>query len=103
VLDRTSLEPALNDAHIVFAMTTPSFDLNDLEVEYNNGKTIANVAVEKGAKYIIFSTLPTVKEILGDKYTKVTLFDAKAKIEQHIRGLHIKSAFYSSSFFMKNF
>ncbi len=103
VLDRTSLEPALNGAHIVFAMTTPSFGPDGLEVEYNSGKTIADVAVEKGAEYIIFSTLPAVKEISGGKYTKVTPFDAKAKIEQHIRGLHIKSAFYSPGFFMENF
>ena len=63
----------------VFAMTAPAFGPDGLEVEYNNGKTIADVAFEKGAKYIIFSTLPAVEEISGGKYTKVTPFDAKAK------------------------
>ena len=103
VRNRASLETALTGAHTVFAMTTPSFGPDGLEVEYNNGKTIADVAVEKGAEYIIFSTLPPVKEISGGKYTKVTPFDAKAKAEQHIRGLHIKSAFYSPGYFMENF
>ena len=84
-------------------MTTPSFGPDALEVEYNSGKTIADVAVEKGAEYIIFSTLPPVKEISGGKYTKVTPFDAKAKAERYIRGLHIKSAFYAPGFFMENF
>ncbi len=102
VLNRASLDTALTGAHTVFAMTTPSFGPNGLEIEYNSGKTIADVAVEKGAEYIIFSTLPPVKKISGGKYTKVTPFDAKAKAEQHIRGLHIKSAFLSPGYFMEN-
>ncbi|KAF4634410.1 hypothetical protein G7Y89_g3706 [Cudoniella acicularis] len=103
VLNRASLETALTGVHTIFAMTTPSFGPDGLDVEYNSGRTIADVAVEKGAEYIIFSTLPPVKEISGGKYTKVTPFDAKAKVEQHIRGLPIKSAFYSAGFFMENF
>lgn len=103
VLNRNTLELALTGAHTIFAMTTPSYGPDGLEVEYNCGKTIADVAVEKGAEYIIFSTLPSVREISGEKYTKVTPFDAKAKAEQYIRDLHIKSAFYSPGFFMENF
>jgi uncharacterized protein YbjT (DUF2867 family) len=103
VLDRPSLESALAGAHTVFAMTTPSFGPDSLEIEYNNARRIADVAVEKGAKYIIFSTLPPINEISGGKYTKVTPFDAKAKAEQYIRGLPIKSAFFSGGFFMENF
>lgn len=102
VLDRASLEKALAGAHTLFAMTTPSFGPDGLEVEYNSGKTIADVAVEQGAEYIIFSTLPSVTEISGGKYTHVTPFDAKAKAEQYIRGLPIKSAFYSPGYFMEN-
>ena len=104
VLKRASLETALTGVHTVFAMTTPTFDLDGgLEVEYNSGKTIADVTVEKGAEYIIFSTLPPVKEISGGKYSKAIHCDAKAKVERYIRGLHIKSAFYSPGVFMQNF
>lgn len=104
VLKRASLETALTGVHTVFAMTTPTFDLDSgFETEYNSGKTMADVAVEKGAEYIIFSTLPPVKEISGGKYNNVIHFDAKAKVEQYIRGLHIKSAFYSPGGFMQNF
>ena len=103
VLNRATLETALTGAHTIFAMTIPTFGPGGLEIEYNNGKTIADVAVEKGAEYIIFSTLPPVAEISGGKYTKVTPFDAKAKAEQYIRSLHIKSAFYSPGVFMENF
>jgi uncharacterized protein YbjT (DUF2867 family) len=103
VLDRSSLETALTGIHTVFAVTVPSFGPDALEVEFNCCKTIADVAVEKGAEYIIFSTLPLVREISGGKYTKVTPFDAKGKAEQYIRGLEIKSAFYSAANFMENF
>ena len=103
-LNRASLEAALTGVNTVFAMTTPTFDLNSgLEAEYNSGKTIADVTIEKGAEYIIFSTLPPVKDISGGKYNNVIHFDAKAKVEQYIRGLHIKSAFYSPGIFMQNF
>jgi uncharacterized protein YbjT (DUF2867 family) len=43
-----------------------------------------------------------VSEISGGKYINVTPFDAKAKAEQYIRGLPIKSAFLSLGFFMEN-
>lgn len=102
-LDRASLETALTGAHTVFAMTVPDFGPGGFQVEYNSGKMIADVAVEKGAEYIIFSTLPSVTEISGGKYTRSNHFDAKVQVERYIRGLAIKSAFYSPGFFMSNF
>ncbi|KAI7974001.1 hypothetical protein EIK77_001643 [Talaromyces pinophilus] len=102
VSDPVSIETALTGAHTVFAMTVPSFAPNGLEVEFNHGKTIADAAVRQGVKYLIFSTLPAVNEISGGKYRHVTPFDAKAKIEQYIRSLPIKSAFVSFGFFMQN-
>ena len=102
-LDRASLETALAGAHTIFAMTTNPFGPDGFETEYSIGKQIADVAVEKGAEYIIFSTLPPANEISGGKYTKVMPFDAKAKIEQYIRNLNIKSAFFSPGGFMQNF
>ncbi|KFZ23669.1 hypothetical protein V502_01852 [Pseudogymnoascus sp. VKM F-4520 (FW-2644)] len=103
VLDQASLKAALTGVHTVFSVTTPSFGPNALEDEYNTGKAIADVAVESGAQYIIFSTLTAIKEISGGKYANVFPFDAKAKIEQYIRGLPIKSAFYAGASFMGNF
>jgi uncharacterized protein YbjT (DUF2867 family) len=103
VLDQASLETALTGAHTIFAMTTHTFGPSGFEVEFNTAKRIADVAVEKGAEYIIFSTLPSVTDLSDGKYTKVTPFDAKAKAEQYIRGLSIKSAFYAPGFFMQNF
>ncbi|KAJ4352512.1 uncharacterized protein N0V89_007861 [Didymosphaeria variabile] len=100
VLDRSSLETALTGVHTVFIMTAPFLSP---DVEYDTVKTIADIALEKDAKYIIFSTLPSVHELSGGKYTKVTPFDNKAKCEQYIRGLPIQSAFCSLGSFMENF
>ncbi|CZR67444.1 related to nitrogen metabolic regulation protein nmr [Phialocephala subalpina] len=103
VLNRASLETALTGAHTVFAMTTPSFGPDGVDVEYNSGKNIADVAVEIGVEYLIWSTLPPIEEISGGKFTKIRPFDVKAKVEKYIRGLPIKSAFYSPGSFMENF
>ncbi|KAF8850429.1 NAD(P)-binding protein [Acephala macrosclerotiorum] len=103
VLNRSSLETALTGTHTIFAMTMPSFGPDGTGVEYNSGKNIADVAVGKGARYIIWSTLPPVEEISGGKFTKIHPFDVKAKVEKYIRGLDIKSAFYSPGSFMQNF
>ena len=48
--DRSSVEAALTGAHTIFLMTTPSFEPNAVEVEYNTGKIVADVAVEKGSE-----------------------------------------------------
>lgn len=102
MLDRPSLEVALTGVHTVFIHTMPSFGPDAVEAEYNTAKTMADVAVEKGVEYIIFSTLPSVSEMSNGKYTAVTAFDSKAKAEQYIRRLPVKSAFCSFGFFMEN-
>ncbi|KAJ9148418.1 HSCARG dehydrogenase [Pleurostoma richardsiae] len=103
VLDRASLEAALTGVQVVFAMTTPSLTPDGVAVEFNSAKTIADVAVQKGAEYIIFSTMPPVQGRSSGKYTEVISFDAKVKAEQYIRSLPIKSAFYAPGLFMENF
>ena len=109
-LSRASLEMALTGVHTVFIMTTrplgPSITLDPqiaLDLELNSAKMIADVAVEQGVEYIIFSTLPPARDISGGTVTVMTFFDAKAKAEQYIRSLPIKSAFVSLGGFMENF
>ncbi|KAK0707648.1 hypothetical protein B0H67DRAFT_588248 [Lasiosphaeris hirsuta] len=100
--DRASIEAALTGVHTVFIVTTFS-PVNDYEWQYGTATTTADIAVEKGAKYIIFSTLTNVKKISGGKYSRVVPFDVKAEAEEYIRGLPIKSAFVSLGSFMENF
>jgi uncharacterized protein YbjT (DUF2867 family) len=101
--DRQSLTTALFGVHTIFAMTTPSFGPHGFSAEYAAAVTIADIAVEQGCSYLIFSTLPSVTNLSEGKLTKVTPFDAKAKAEEYIRGLPIKSAFYCPGSFMENF
>jgi uncharacterized protein YbjT (DUF2867 family) len=84
-------------------MTTPSFAPNAYDLELASAKLIADVAVSSGAQYLIFSTLPSVKDVSGGKYINVFPFDAKANAEKYIRSLPIKSAFYAPGSFMQNF
>jgi uncharacterized protein YbjT (DUF2867 family) len=108
VLDRASLEMALTGAHTIFSMTTrPSgpnpFGPESMDAEFNSAKTIADVAIQKGAQYIIYSTLPSLQKISGGEFTISTPFDVKHEAEQYIRSLPIKSAFYCPGGFMENF
>lgn len=100
--DKSSLHDALKGAHTVFAMTTPSFGPDVKNREITEGKAIADVAVAEKVQYIIFSTLPSVSKVSGGKYTKVTGFDAKAEVEEYIRTLPIRSAFFAPGSFMQN-
>lgn len=100
--DTPTLGPALNGAHTVYSMTFPSFE--DVKgSELRQGHAMADAAVAAGAKYLIFSTLPNVTKMTGGKYTKVESFDAKAEVEDYIRTLPIKSAFFAPGSFMQNY
>ncbi|KAJ5921568.1 hypothetical protein N7454_009042 [Penicillium verhagenii] len=94
ISNSTSLATALTGVHTVFAMTTPSLGPEAFEVELGNAKRIADVAVEQGAEYIIWSTLPSVRDI------------SKRQIhrrQEYIRALPIKSSFLSLGSFMENY
>lgn len=99
--DKASLNDALRGADIVFSMS--SMGMDGTVDEFEIGKSIADSAVEAGAKYIIWSTLPNVRKVTGGELQHVVHFDKKAQVEAYIRELPIKSAFYSPGFFLQNF
>ena len=101
--DQSSLHTAMKGAHTIFALTAPTFDADAKAKELAQGKALADAAVAEGVQYLIFSTLPHVSTISGGKYTKVAGFDAKAEIEDYIRELPIRSAFFAPGSFMQNF
>ena len=103
LLDKNSLSTALQGAHTVFALTAPTFGPDAKALEFEQGKSLADAAVESKVSYLIFSTLPSVTKISGGKYTAVHGFDAKADIESYIRTLPIRSAFFAPGSFMQNF
>ncbi|KAF9169420.1 hypothetical protein BGX21_010442 [Mortierella sp. AD011] len=98
-----SLKKAVQGAHTVFAITSSIHDENLKKREIAQGKAMADAAVSQGAQHIIFSTLPHAGRMSNNKYTKVDHFDGKAEVEDYIRTLPIKSAFFIPGFFMQNF
>lgn len=69
--------------------------------EFELGKQLADAAVEAGVQQIIFSSLENVDKITnGEKFAPH--FTDKAKIEQYIRTLPVKSSFIYMAFFYTN-
>ena len=103
--DPLSLKSALKDAHTVFAVTITEYNDSDPKAhEIKQAKAIADAAVEAGAQYIIYSTLPHAGNLSDGKLKNMEHFDAKAEAEAYIRSLSpkIKSAFFAPGGFMQN-
>jgi uncharacterized protein YbjT (DUF2867 family) len=96
-----SIRSALEGAHTVFAMTRTIYDDQSKEREVRQGKAIADAAVAAGAQYIIFSSECHAETVSGGKYP-VGSYDSKAEVEDYIRTLPIKSAFFAPATFMQN-
>lgn len=101
--DIDSIKAAFKGAHTVFAVTFTIYDEQLKAREVRQGKAIADAAVEAGVKYLIWSTLSSPTLESKGKYSKVESFDSKYEVEQYIRSLPIKSAFFAPSSFMQNY
>ncbi|KAG0049982.1 hypothetical protein BGZ83_005220 [Gryganskiella cystojenkinii] len=99
--DAESLPRVLHGAHTVFIATFTVYDEQLQEREFRQGKVIADAAVTAGVHQIVFSSLPPASAISNYKYA-VTAFDSKYAIEQYIRTLPVKSAFFAPGSFMQN-
>lgn len=101
--DPSSLPTALEDAEYVFFMTATSYQGNSREIETRQAKDLCEAALKAGVKYIIFSSMSHPSKISNGKYNNVEHFDDKAEIEEYIRSLPVKSAFFAPGSFMQNF
>lgn len=101
--DKAALEQALKGAHTVFAVTLTVHEQLGYKKEISQGKAMADAAVAAGAQYFIWSTGSPATKISGGKLQRVTPFDCKVVVEEYIRSLPIKSAFYAPGSFMQNF
>ncbi|KFY34773.1 hypothetical protein V494_06492 [Pseudogymnoascus sp. VKM F-4513 (FW-928)] len=102
--DAASLVKALTGCQAVFIVTSHDFmDTASTEREITQGKSMADAAVTAGVELIIFSSLRSVTKVSGGKYQHVGHFDAKAKVEEYIRTLPVKSAFVALASYMQNF
>ncbi|KAF9913936.1 hypothetical protein BX616_009289 [Lobosporangium transversale] len=101
--DKESIKYALQDAHTVFGVTTTSYDEHLYSREFAQGKALADAAVAAGVQYFIFSSLPHAGKLSNGKHPGVESFNVKADIEEYIRSLPIKSAFFAPGLFMQNY
>jgi uncharacterized protein YbjT (DUF2867 family) len=101
--DPESLKKAFEGAHVIFANTVTVYDGHAYEHEVNHGRALADAAVAAKVPYYIYSTLPNAGKISGGKLKNMGHFDGKEEVEEYIRTLPIKSAFFSPGSFMSNF
>lgn len=100
--DESSLVKAMQGANAVFAMTVTVYDNQTKEREIRQGKALADAAVAANVGYLIYSSLASPVNISGGKYQHADHFNSKAEVEQYIRTLPIKSAFFAPGSFMQN-
>ena len=97
---RDDLENAFRGSQGVFLMTPPIAPPATHEAEL--GKEQADAAVAAGVQHIVFSGLENVEKITkGKKFAPH--FTDKARVEEYIRTLSIRSSFIYLGFFYTNF
>ncbi|KAG7284370.1 hypothetical protein NEMBOFW57_010743 [Staphylotrichum longicolle] len=99
---KSSVVEAIKGSHTVFLVTN-YWESKDPEVEFSQGKNVADAAKECGVSHLIFSSLLNVTETSGGRLTHVPHFDAKAKIEKYIVSTGIPCTFVLPGYFMSNY
>ncbi|GAA5942190.1 hypothetical protein JCM3775_001348 [Rhodotorula graminis] len=77
--DVEGLKTALEGAHAVFGMTTPS------PSEVQQGKNLVDAVKAAGVEHLIWSGLPSVAKLSGGKFPRIFHFEGKAVIETYAR------------------
>jgi uncharacterized protein YbjT (DUF2867 family) len=101
--DTSSLPAALKGVEYLFFMTATQYQGNSREIETRQAKDICSAAVKEGVKYIIFSSMSHPFKISNGALKNIEAFDVKAEIEEYMRSLPVKSAFFAPASFMQNF
>jgi uncharacterized protein YbjT (DUF2867 family) len=96
---REAFVEAFRGANGVFLMTPNIAPPATHEMEL--GKQLADAAVEAGVGHLVFSSLENVDKITEGKLSAPHFTD-KAKVEEYIRTLPIRSTFIYMSFFYTN-
>ena len=92
--DSTAIRTAMRDVHGVFSVLPANLAVED-EVRF--GSAIADLASECGVAHLIYSSGASV----GEKPTGVARFDAKLRIEAHIRTLPLIATIIRPMIFME--
>ena len=99
---QAELTEALTGSAGAFLMTPPIVKVPPAEPELTLGKQLADAAVAAGVEHVVFSGLENVEARTGG--TKwAPHFTDKAKIEDYIRCLPVRSSFVYPAFYYTNF
>jgi uncharacterized protein YbjT (DUF2867 family) len=69
-----------------------------VEVEARQGKTLADVAKNRGVRHFVYSSVGS-----ANRNTKIPHFESKWQVEQHIDSLKIPATIFRPVWFMDNF
>jgi len=94
LLDRASIDAALEGMDAVFSMTTP-FE-KGMETETRQGITVADAAKAAGA-FLVYTSVGG-----ADRATGIPHFDSKYEVEKHIRSIGARAAIIAPVYFMEN-
>lgn len=96
-----SVARALKDTHTVFLVTN-YWETVSRDIEFQQGKNVADAAKAAGISHLIFSSLINVTEASKGALPNVPHFDGKADIEKYIRTSGIPATFVMAGYFMSN-
>ena len=100
--DKSSVTEALEGSDTVFLVTN-YWESAKYDVEFSQGKNVADSAKKLGVKHLIFSTLLHVGKATNGRLSHVHHFEAKADIEEYIKKIGVPASFYLPGYFMSNF
>lgn len=98
-----TLPSALEGVDTLFFITATQYQGHTREIETRQAKAVCEAALAAGVSYVIFSSMSHPYKITNGALPNVEHFDDKAEIEQYIRSLPVKSAFFAPASFMQNF
>ena len=100
--NKSSVTEALEGSDTVFLVTN-YWESAKYDIEFSQGKNVADAAKELGVKHLIFSTLLHVGKETKGRLSHVPHFEAKADIEEYIKKIGVPASFYLPGYFMSNF
>ncbi|KAJ8117686.1 hypothetical protein OPT61_g1172 [Boeremia exigua] len=100
--DKASVTAALQGSDTVFLVTN-YWESAKYEVEFGQGKNVADAAKELGVQHLIFSSLLHVGKLTNGRLSHVPHFEAKSDIEEYIKKIGVPASFYLPGYFMSNF
>ena len=92
--DRDVIRSAMKDAYGVFSVLPGNLTADE---EVRHGVAIADIAAETGIEHFVYSSGASA----GDALTGVPRFDAKPRIEAHVRNLPITATIIRPMIFME--